>query len=303
MKTERVRVGEYQGAALARIVRSRVLIALGFGLCCAAGLLVTAGATLNQATIDPYVYAGYINDYSDLIKRFGPTYYSDRVAFIFPNGVFAYFFGLEGGYFALRFVALASAVAAVFSIGVRFYGYAPAILAGVWLSFTPWLPRSLLWTYPDGIGVVYLLVGVALLLVPSRRRLTYHALAGSAFALAVDCNLFLLLVCGLLGPGWVFFYRREGIAWLARALLALGAGFFGIFLALGFALYVRYGVLLELATMREAVAELGGHGVSGYEPLSSAFWERHNFVLLIPIAFVLAAFAVVARRFPTPTVR
>ena len=280
--------------------RSQLLLAIGVGLVCSAGLLLTAGTPLKQAmTVDPFINAGYIHDYAGLLWRFGPTYYSERIAYIYPARAFTYFVGLQGGYFAFRFVALASAVAGVFTIGMRFYGWAAAMLAAVWVSFTPWLPRGLSWTYPDGMAVVYLLVGMAFLLVPIHRRLTCHVAAGVAFALAVNCNLLMLAICGLLGPGWAFFYRRDGIIWLARAMLALAVGFFAAYLALALLLYVEfpeYGFSFELVTIRTAIKLLGGAGEVWYEPLSSIIWQRHQFVLLIPITFELAALLVVARR-------
>ncbi len=159
MKNESVGIAVGRPAKLAGgMTRTRLLLAIGFGLCCSAGLLLTASRHLNQAGyLDPYVYAGYVHDYPALLARFGRTYFSTRIAYIYPERLLAHLLGLEGGYFALRFAALTAAVAAVFAVGLRFYGYAPAILAAVWLSFTPWLPRSLLWTYPDGLGIVYLL--------------------------------------------------------------------------------------------------------------------------------------------------
>lgn len=282
------------------VARSRLLVAIGAGLCCSTGLFLTANLTLNQAGwIDPYVYAGYINDYSGLLERFGPTYYSERIAFIYPARAFTHLFGLEGGYFVFRFLALASAVAAVFAIGMRFYGYAAAILGAVWLSFTPWLPRSLLWTYCDGMAVVYLLIGAAFLFVPTYRRLACHAAASAAFALAVNCNLFVLAICGLLGPGWAFFYRREGIIWMARAIIALTVGFFSTYLALALLLYVQfptYGFSLGHATIRSATRLLAGLGQHWYMPLSAIVWQQHNFTLLIPVMFAFAASPGVIRR-------
>jgi hypothetical protein len=284
---------------LAGAHQPHLLFGIAIGVCCAAGILLTAGGKLNQvASLDPYIYAGYTHDYSALLERFGPTYYSERIAYIFPARAFAYLFGLEGGYFAFRFIALASAVAAVFAIGMRFYGFAPAILAAVWLSFTPWLPRSLLWTYPDGMAVVYLLVGVAFLLVPNSRRLTSHVVAGAAFMLAVNCNLTLLAIGALLAPSWVFFYRREGMAWLARAILAVAFGFFATYVALALILYVKfpaYGFSFEIATIREAISLLKGRGQTWYKPLPTIILQHKDFTLLIPITFALAALLVVAR--------
>ena len=227
MKDQRISIGPWLTKFPVGVRHSNLFLAIGVGLCCSAGLLLTAGYTLKQlADIDPYVYAGYIHDYPGLLNRLGRTYYSTRIAYIYPERALSFLFGLEGGYFAFRLLALASAVAAVFAIGIRFGGYATAILAAVWLSFAPWLPRSLLWTYPDGIAVVYMLVGIAFLIVPTKRRLVYHVAAGAAFALAINCNLILLAFCGLLGPGWAFFYRREGIVWLARGRLLSRGRFF-----------------------------------------------------------------------------
>ena len=297
MKHHRVKI---VSRLIAPVGRSQLFIAIGIGLCCSAGLLLTASGKLNQAAyVDPYIYAGYVHDYPRLLARFGPTYYSERIAFVYPERVFAHLFGLEGGYFALRLAMLASAVAATFAIGLRFYGFAPALLAAVWLSFTPWLPRALLWTYPDGFAAVYVLVGTACLLVPTRKRLIGHVAAGAAFALSADCNLFLLAICGLLGPGWAFFYRRDGVVWLARAILALAVGFFGTYLVMALFLYIRfpgYGFSFELRSIQEALTVVGGQQQVWYEPLSTIIWEYHDFKLLIPVTLLLAAFAVVARR-------
>ena len=283
--------------------RSRALLAIGICVCCSAGLLLTAGKEINQAGyVDPYIYAGYINDYPALLARFATTYYSERIAFIYPERLLSHLFGVEGGYLAFRFTALAAATAAVFAVGSRFYGFAPAVLAAVWLAFTPWLPSALSWTYPDGAAVVYVLVGVACLVVPTRRRLIWHIVAGSALALAVNCNLFLLVICGLIGPSWALLYRRERISWLAQAILSLAVGFFGTFLILALLFYLRfpaYGFTFELRSIQEAIAELGGKQQVWYEPLSSAIWEDHDFKLLIPITLLLVTFAAITLRSTT----
>jgi hypothetical protein len=299
MKDQRISIGPWLTKFPVGVRHSNLFLAIGVGLCCSAGLLLTAGYTLKQlADIDPYVYAGYIHDYPGLLNRLGRTYYSTRIAYIYPERALSFLFGLEGGYFAFRLLALASAVAAVFAIGIRFGGYATAILAAVWLSFAPWLPRSLLWTYPDGVAVVYMLVGIALLIVPTKRRLVYHVAAGAAFALAINCNLILLAFCGLLGPGWAFFYRREGIVWLALAVFCLAVGFFAAYLAMALLLYIQFpghGFFFEGVSIRMAFSLIGGEGQAWYKPLSSIIWQGKNFTLLIPITFVLAALSVVAR--------
>lgn len=308
MKDQRIGTGPWLAKFAVGARHSNLFLAIGVGLCCSAVLLLTAGRTLNQAAdIDPFVYAGYIHDYPGLLNRLGRTYYSTRIAYIYPERALAYLLGLEGGYFAFRLLALASSVAAVFAIGMRFYGYATAVLAAVWLTFALWLPRSLLWTYPDGIAVVYMLIGIAFLVVPTDRRLTYHVAAGAAFALAINCNLILLAFCGLLGPGWAYFYRREGIAWLARAVFSLAVGFFAAYLAMALFLYIQYpghGFFFEDVSIRMAFSLMGGEGQAWYKSLSSIVWQGKNFALLIPVTFMLAALSLVARPIiaRTPTI-
>ena len=223
------------------ITRDQLLLAVVVGLVLSAGLLATAGATLNQSiSLDPYFYAAYIHDYADTLERFGRTYYSTRIAFIFPARALVALLGTVGGYFTLRFLMLGAAAAAVFTIGLRFYGTRTAFLAVTWLCFTPWLPRSLLWTLYDGVGVVYLLIGMAFLVVPTRRWRYGHAAAGAFFALAVNCNLLLLAVGGLFIPGWLFINRRRGDRWLDHAVVLALCGFLSMYLVLALALYVEF---------------------------------------------------------------
>ena len=105
-------------------------------------LLLTAAVTLQQAgSLDPFVYAGYVHDYGGTLTRFGQTYYSTRVAYIYPEHLFYSLFGLERGYYALRFILLASASAAVYAIARRFYSNATAILIG-WMVVPHTLVRA-----------------------------------------------------------------------------------------------------------------------------------------------------------------
>ena len=110
--------------------RSPLFTGIGVGLCYSTTLVPTASPRINQAGwIDAYVYAGYTNDYSGLLQRFGPTYYSEPIAYIYyPAKAFTSLFGLEGGYFAFRLVALASAVAAIFAVGCVFMASRPRFL-------------------------------------------------------------------------------------------------------------------------------------------------------------------------------
>ena len=52
--------------------------------------------------IDPYVYTGYIHNFTDLVDRYGLTYYSVRFGLILPARALVALFGAEDGYLVLR---------------------------------------------------------------------------------------------------------------------------------------------------------------------------------------------------------
>ena len=304
MKNESVGIAADRPTELAvRLYRSRVLIAIGFGLCCAAGLLLTAGKELNQAAyVDPYIYAGYIHDYPALLARFGTTYYSERIAFIYPERLLTHLFRPGGRLFCIPVCGVGRSDSGGFCCWVALLrlcaGDSHGCLARIHAlaAAVPVLdiPR---W---GGRRLSACRRGVPLGSDPKAPDLARRS--WRRLSLAVDCNLFLLLICGLVGPGWAFFYRREGINWLARAILALAVGFFATYLALALLFYLRfpaYGFSFELRSIQEAITELGGKQKIWYAPLSSAIWEDHDFKLLIPVTLLLATFAVIARRSAT----
>src|SRR3972149_7070256 len=97
------------GLGMKKIIVSRInrdgLILVIFSTGIAALFFATANNTLLQSDhIDPYVYAAYVHDYTKTFDRYGLTYYSSRIAYIFPDRFFAWAFGLENGYFLLRFM-------------------------------------------------------------------------------------------------------------------------------------------------------------------------------------------------------
>ena len=279
----------FGGSSTSAVAHS--VLAIIVGLCCSAVVLLTAAAPINQAGgVDTFVYLGFIHDYRDLLERFGPSYYSERIAYIYPARFLAYAFGAEGGYFALAFIGLAAAVAAVFAIGMRFFGLAPAVLIAVWVGFVPWLPRALLQTYVDGLAVVYVLIGIAFLFFPRRRRVGWHVAAGVSFALAIDCNLFVLAICALLGPGWAFFYRRGGFIWLVNGGAAVAVGIFCTYLLLAALIHAEFPGSEFFSYEREALQfAMNGEEEKYFRPLSLIIWHDKSFLLLIPLVFAVAS--------------
>ena len=244
-------------------------------------------------TIDPYVYASYINDFAKTVQRFGSTYYAARIAYIYPERGAVSLLGVEAGYYVSRFIALSVATASVFAIGWRYYGLATAVFVSAWLCFTPWLARSLTWTHYDGFSVVYLLLAGALLLVPVRWRLTGHTAAGAVFGLAVNCNLLLLVVGAAFVPGWLVINRDRGARWIIYAVLCLLAGLVVSFAASILILEAEFpgiGFASAATTLSTSFSLIEGGSREWFLPLAQILFRQGSEILLIPI--VLFAFQV-----------
>lgn len=276
------------------ITRDRlILVIVSIGT--AALFFATANNTILQSgSLDPYVYAAYIHDYTGTFARYGLTYYSTRIAYIYPDRFFAWAFGIKNGYFLLRLVFLSAASASVFSIARRFYGISTAAFAAVWLCFIPWLPRSLLWTHYDGFATVYLLIAAACLIAPTRRIVLGHMVAGAAYALAVNCNLLLLAIGGLFAPSWFILNRQRGFTWIVRHGCAALAGFASAYLVLVliFSWFVqRLWFSLEITTWRMTFGLLiKGGAANWFVPLSQSM--KNGIVIpLIPAVLFLVLVA------------
>jgi hypothetical protein len=243
--------------------------------------------------IDPYVYAAYINDYTGTFERFGTTYYSARIAFIFPERALVALLGLEPGYLTYRFLALITAAGAVFAIARRYYGVATGVFVAAWLCFTPWLIRSLLWTHYDGIAVVYLLVVAAFILVPRRYRRGWHAAAGAALSLAVNCNFIVLAVGGVFLPSWLVLHHAESLKWKTSALACVVAGFVIGYAVLTFAFTLEFpgttAFSADSAAIATAVALLKGGSAPWFIPLPTLVLhplETRSVILIVPLVLL-----------------
>src|SRR5262249_20760296 len=149
------------------------------------------GATLMQnGFLDPYFYTAYSNNYGALLHRYGATYYSSRIAFIFPERWLSGLFGYEAGYYLWHYLLAIAALGSVYVLARRRQGVATAAVVTLFLVVCPWFPRTLAWDYIDGATITFLLVGIFFLLGSRARRQVRWPLAGVFFSLAVNCNLF-----------------------------------------------------------------------------------------------------------------
>ena len=174
-------------------------------------LLLTLPSRVIQAgMLDPYIYTGYIHHYSDLLQRYGRTYYSTRVAFLFPDIVFVQLLGDEWGYFAFRYLALIVGAASLYDIARRYYSTMLAIVIVTLFLYSPWTIRSVTYDHYDGFAVIYLLCALNCILIAHRGSLFGSLLAGAFFALAFNCNIFVLAIGGLFFPSWLILRAMRG---------------------------------------------------------------------------------------------
>jgi hypothetical protein len=261
--------------------------------------LLSARVTLMQAgSIDAFVYDGYALNYADTLTRYGPTYYSSRVAFIFLERLFGYLFGLEPGYFALRYVALAAAAGSAYAIATRYFSVTVGLLTCAWLCLVPWLARSVLTTYVDGVACVYLLAGIAFVLAPKQLRTAGHFAAGATFALAVNCNLVIVAVIAVFMPAWAYLQQTQGFARIARDALVIAGGFVFAYLCLTIAMriaYPQFGWFFESTTVKFAFAMAGGVAANWFVPLDQIIKNPAHSYLLMPAGFA-AVVAILSSR-------
>jgi len=251
---------------------------------------VSRNVLIQAGGLDAYIYTSYIQNYSDLAARYGLTYYSARIAHLYPAGLAVKVFGSYAGYFVYRFLLLTVALSAIWIFTRKDYGVATAALGVVLTSCHPWLLRSLFWDHYDSSGVVYLLVATVLIGTANPTSNLKVFIAGGAYALAANCNTFLVGVGGMLYVTYILINLRSG---LRNGLRFTGISFCG-FLAFYFPLCIIHyvalpaqGILFDLVAIRFSRTMMAGLGRVWHLdviPLIQKGWIH----LLVPV-IVLAA--------------
>lgn len=189
--------------------------------------------TLNTpGYLDAWVYTGFINNFEDLVDRYGLTYYSVRFGLIVPHLVLAKALGPVAGYLTFCYLLYLLAGVPLYLIFRKRYSVEAAIFAYALLVSSVWFACTVLWTHPDAAAVPYTLAAVSLLLLdPPRRALTFFAI-GLLFALAANCNIFALSISGLSGVAYLILHAGRLRERLANDIAWMVAGFVTV-LALG----------------------------------------------------------------------
>ena len=300
-RREGVTVGE--GAKLERGIAGGLATRLGVEilLLLLAPLAVYWGlrpVPVNQAgMLDPYFYTGYIHNFNDLIQRYDLTYYAVRFGLIGPGRLFAWMFGAEGGYFALRYVLALVACLPLYAFARRHLGRPVAALSYVALLSSPWFLRALLWEHPDATGVPFLLATMGLLLWD--REVSWRdAAAGVCASMAVNSNLFTLAVAGIFGVAYAAVSVLYGTRWstLWKRSLLFGAGFLAVLT--GGWLYYRRLLGVPRNFFRptlEIVQQLNGGGMKVWR-IPGAGWVTTGFHVFVPVLIAACCVAVTVRR-------
>lgn len=258
-------------------------------------LVLTPGLLLQDGTIDPFIYTGYIHDYRQLWEYFGATYYGNRVAAIDLSRITVSIAGDPYGYYLARYVLLVLMSASVMAIARRYYGTTVAAASAALVAFSPWYLRSIAWDYIDGFAISYLFVAFACLIAPRRHVGWWHAAAGAFFALAMNTNFFTLAVGGTFAPSWILLRRGQPVGAYVKQAAALVAGFVLAYLALMVAVHLEFpnrAFFFEWATL-SMINDLLINGVSQewFQPLA-VFLAKQHYYVFVPLS-VCAALAVV----------
>src|SRR5579883_1984562 len=246
---------------------------------------------IQAGLIDPYLYTGYIFNYEELVQRYGRTYYSTRIAFLYPDKFFVYLFGEYWGYILFRYFVLVAGTAVTYRIARSFYTRQVATTAAVWFVFNPWTIRTLTHDYYDGTAIAYLLSAIYCSIIPTRRQYLGSLAAGMFVALAINCNLVLTAVSGLFFPCWMIVHRDAGTRRRIAMLGAMIAAFVATSAVLGLLLHLRFpqqSSFLESTALSQALSLLGGGVAAWFYPLGP-YLAGGNYYIVIPLTLWLAA--------------
>ena len=181
---------------------------------------------------DPWFYLGYFRNLaeykSDLFYGF---YYGSRLSWILPGFLVHSVFPAVVANSIMHLAVQSIASLSLFSILRRISGVRSAFLATMVFAVHPWLWVATGWDYPDGVGIAYCLLAIALLAKSAARPETKWPLfaAGMVLAAMMYSHIFLGTLIPILLLGHVASIWIQQRAKLVDALRSLciwaGAGF------------------------------------------------------------------------------
>ena len=181
--------------------------------------------------LDPWFYTGFFLSLPEYLARFPGTYYGARISWLLPGYLAHRVFSTSPivANYVLHLSFFYALIAGVYLLVASAVNRRAALLVALVVGWNPFTLTALSWDYPDGSGVVFLVLTLLCLdraVNTSRGRRMAWAAGGGAFAVCLaTSNLFLLLLWPVLG---MFAWLRLGTARWREVLTIAGGSALGV---------------------------------------------------------------------------
>lgn len=148
-------------------------------------------------TIDPFLYLGYIRNFSHFITIFGNTYYASRLPFIIPGYICYHIFPPLVANYVLHLGFYYLALFSLYFILRIAINRRTALFTATLMGFYPYFLAAAGWDYVDGAGIAYFLLTVLLVTLAAKSTHTAQPVTNSkqrvSQTISNKCGLLLLL--------------------------------------------------------------------------------------------------------------
>ena len=256
-------------------------------------LFLTGGGAVMYGAVghlDPWIYTGYIHDYGGTLGRFGRTYYSTRVAAMWPQGWAYGLFG-EQAYLIVRWCVLMACGGGVALTLRRFGGRWVAYAGGVAMMCSALLLLQFTDDYTQEVGIAYALLAIPLIIGNSW---VATAAGGMLVSLALNAHegLVYLLIPTVIAIAVAFALSDGGRALVRRVIPFIG-GVLVVQLALSAAMGLQYGWVRSNWFFQETAINMTRSLSDGGARAWATPWDN-PWIMVTTTVLVIGAWAVLA---------
>jgi hypothetical protein len=258
------------------------------------------------SSIDPYVYLGYMRNFSHYVTVFGGTYYATRLPYIVPGYICYKIFPPLMANYVLHLGFYYLALFSLYFILRITVNSRAALLTAVFMGFYPYFMSAMGWDYIDGAGIAYFLLTVLLLTlaakspqatqIPDPKQRSRPALsrkcgillllAGMSFAALIYTNTFLLIMT----PSLIIYYlvmRPQSWNILLKSAFVAGSGMIIVTILLGIVNVAAGGMFLFFTPSFRAALHLL---ISSNPWIASGYtWLLHAPFMVFPLFIFLTS--------------
>jgi 4-amino-4-deoxy-L-arabinose transferase-like glycosyltransferase len=253
-------------------------------------------ATSSIGFIDPWVYFGFFLDLTPHIRAFKGAYFTTRLTWTVPGALAYHAFSPVVATYVLHLAVFYAATLSLYLILKLTVSRRAALLATLLMAFHSYFLTSVGWPYIDGAANAYLLLTILALTFAARsaRARNWLVAAGALAALAVYCQLFLIVFSPVV-LGYYYFARRQmGHARSSLDSKPFTLGFAVVTLAFGLFNFSVNGRFLffinSVGTAAKLVVNHNPYNDWSYRWLSGPTW------LVVPAVAFVGAIACLANR-------